>query len=176
MGHGLRGDRLWIRDMLQTGFWVGFTAALPIFGRLSDARGPRFAFTASSAMMVVGLGVSALAPSLTCYGFARALVGTACGGGGLSSYVYGYDWMSSSRGRAFYSTAGINFFYIGGELLVVGLATRRFAGPLSEDDFGEGHGGANVGFAWWRSLTLLLAAVAFTILAPASAFLVESPR
>jgi len=135
---------------------------LPIYSRLADKRGRRPAFIISSVAGFLSILVSAFMPNIVTYGLARGVVGLHLGGYGLIAFVGPTEWMSSSGGRAFVGTIGLNLGYCMGELLVVCLSATPF----------WGHGN----LAWWRGLTLASAVVAAVVSLPAVLLFKESPR
>jgi len=162
---------LWLHDLLQSLFWVGFTLGLLACGRISDARGRKWVYVWTQLLLVGGLLASAFAPTFFTLAVSRLVVGAACGGGGLAGYVLAFEWQSTRTGRGLVGTCVLNFFYVSGELLNVALALNRGWGA-------DGDGSADSGgqMLWWRGLTLAVAVLAAVLVLPSVAVATESPR
>ena len=155
-------ETLYLHDLVQTLFWIGYLFGTLSFGHLANTRGRKAAFRWSGYLGVLFLAVSAFAPNYGSYCCCRILVGFAFGGNGISAFVISSEWMSSSAGRAFIGTLGLNVFFIFGELMNVVMASLPIWGG---------------GMAWWRGLTLMTAGLGALLAIPALHFgAVESPR
>lgn len=159
----LTGSRLWMHDCLQTLFWAGFTVGLLAAGQYSDKKGRMPVFVVTGVAGVVSMALCSVAPNLPTYALLRALVGASYGGSGLVAFVGATETMSSSFGRAFIGTVGLNVFYITGEIVAVALGAVR-------------GWGWERGWTWWRGLTLAASGVCATACLPAVLVFAESPR
>lgn len=78
---GVAVDELERSSWILNGYLLGYTAALPLMGRLTDVYGERRVFTAGMLVFMGGSVLVALAPNLPLLAAARAV--TAMGGGAL---------------------------------------------------------------------------------------------
>ena len=106
-------------------------------------------FVVTGVAGVVSMALCSVAPNLPTYALLRALVGASYGGSGLVAFVGATETMSSSFGRAFIGTVGLNVFYITGEIVAVALGAVR-------------GWGWERGWTWWRGLTLAASGVCAT--------------
>lgn len=108
---------------LITAYLIAMTAATPLYGKISDIRGRRFALAIALSLHVAGSLACAFAPSLTLLILGRALQGL--GGGGLTSIgmtVLGDIAPPKDRAKYYgyfsitYTTAGVLGPALGGAL------------------------------------------------------------
>ncbi|MBO0893715.1 MAG: MFS transporter, partial [Acidimicrobiales bacterium] len=98
-GVGVGLDRLQRATPIITGFLLGYTAVLPLIGRLADVAGPGPVLAGCLCVFAVGSVVTATAHSLSVMVAGRALQGL--GGGGLvpvTLAIVASRWPPDARG------------------------------------------------------------------------------
>lgn len=156
--NGDMGDRVWIRSLFDSSFFLGWLWSVPISGMISDRYGRRAALIGAMSISQFAYILAALSPSVPVYMLARHFCGVGTGSTSLCAYILGTEYCPRKSATMVKSLWSV--------LSVVGTATLALSSWAFTTIPGYN----------WRILSFLGIAPIWIMSFFAAAFVDESPR